>query len=139
MIKNKTRLYHTFEYPKSQIFKRGAALPSNNVFSNFKSRWHTCFIQEFKSRNSSQRHLIVSSNLKSLCNWFKFQDYMRRTCTYHWMTIANTRYKLLEEESRLHHQIIDVKCTRREYYTQMSNNDKNLILTESPCIAYSLE
>lgn len=30
--------YNTFEYPKSHIFNRGAGLPSNNVFSSFKSR-----------------------------------------------------------------------------------------------------
>lgn len=28
----------TLEYPKSHIFRRGAGLPSNNVFSSFKSR-----------------------------------------------------------------------------------------------------
>lgn len=32
----------TFEYPKSHIFKRGAALPSRRVFSSFRSLWHIC-------------------------------------------------------------------------------------------------
>lgn len=42
------RKVYTFEYPKSQIFKRGAGLPSNNVFSNFKSRWHICYIKKYE-------------------------------------------------------------------------------------------
>ena len=31
----------TLEYPKSHILSRGAGLPSNSVFSSFRSRWHT--------------------------------------------------------------------------------------------------
>jgi hypothetical protein len=31
----------TFEYPKSQTFRRGVGLPSSSVFSSFKSLWQT--------------------------------------------------------------------------------------------------
>lgn len=51
----KSREHHqTFEYPKSQIFKRGAGLPSSRVFSSFKSRWHICcrIKISFKEKNS---------------------------------------------------------------------------------------
>lgn len=36
----------TLEYPKSQIFNRGAGRPSKSVFSSFRSRWHTPCVQK---------------------------------------------------------------------------------------------
>lgn len=80
----------TFEYPKSQIFSRGAGLPSNNVFSSFKSRWQTCFI------NFTER---------SLRNQFSFFladcSIKIENLNYHWMTVANSRDKLLKKETSL--------------------------------------
>lgn len=52
MIKENEETTSTLEYPKSQIFKRGAGLPSNNVFSNFRSRWHTCFMEKMQHKKS---------------------------------------------------------------------------------------
>jgi hypothetical protein len=54
IFKNKETL--TLEYPKSQIFKWSAGSPSNKVFSNFRSRWHICFIR---------RHTIHKTDVAS--------------------------------------------------------------------------
>ena len=45
------------EYPKSQIFRRGAGRPSRSVFSSFRSLWHTPCMHPFDFGLQMQRCL----------------------------------------------------------------------------------
>lgn len=143
---------NTLEYPKSHIFNRGAGLPSNKAFSNFKSRWHTCFIQKH------QKKTYECSNLETQdTKWYIFltlkQVYhkkkIRIKCShtikimaYHCMAIADSRYQLLKEEASLQQSKTRIKKPCKRYMLGEGECKfwyVNLILTETTSIAYSLE
>lgn len=70
----------TLEYPKSQILRRGAGLPSSSVFSNFKSRWQIC------------------CKLKQICSHtHQHQDFLRfvflKNCYYHFVAILTMKWQ----------------------------------------------
>lgn len=88
----------TFEYPKSQIFRRGRGLPSSSVFSSLMSLLATPWPHRRSQYDKLESHILRSleSQTKQLPS-----NAAAPGVPHHSVEIVNTDYQLLEEPSGL--------------------------------------
>lgn len=84
------------EYPKSQIFKRGAGRPSRRVFSSFRSLWHT----PCKACNKCIRGHRVQLKVLSLLLSFLYRDLLQDAALVRRFNLVHFQSQALQQSCR---------------------------------------